>query len=700
MAEAALQKLEDHLNCPICLDTYTDPKQLQCHHVYCQKCLKKLVDRDQQGQLILTCPTCRQVTPVPANGVAGLQGAFQTSTLLDIVEEHKKASAKTEKVESESTSATACETATICCREHYGEEVGLYCATCEEPICLKCVVNNGPHHGHNTELLSDAFEKYKGEISASLEPMERQVTTINDALTKLDTRCREISDQQADTEANIHDTFTRLHEILDARKAKLLEQLHNITQRKLKSLATQRDQIETILIQLTSCLDYVKESFKTGSRKEVLMMKTNIVKQVNELTTTFQPDILKPSTEADVAFSTSANLPTLLQTCHNVFTPQDRVDPSKCHTLQKSLESITVGEKLSVILQAVNYKGISCEILIPSSECEIVSDITGYKTKVSIERQGPSQYEITCQPNVKGRHHLCVKMEGQHISGSPFTMEVTSPVEKLGTPILTIDRIDKPYGVAINQRGEIVVTEFGGDYVSIYSPSGEKLRSFGTSGFEQGQFENPAGVAVDSDGNILVADSENCRIQKFSADGEFLATVGTRGSGPHQFACPRGIAVNKTNNKVYVVDRDNARVQILNSDLTFYSTFGQRGSGEGQFNWPYGVTCDTSGNVYIADRNLRCIQVFTAEGKFLRVFSKVIIELEGLLDITTDINDLVYVTDEGHRLYVFNPRGELVTSFGKKGTERGKFDVPAGVAVDSSGVVYVCDHINWRVQLF
>ena len=39
MAEEAIKKLEEQLNCSICLDTFTDPKLLQCFHVYCRKCL-------------------------------------------------------------------------------------------------------------------------------------------------------------------------------------------------------------------------------------------------------------------------------------------------------------------------------------------------------------------------------------------------------------------------------------------------------------------------------------------------------------------------------------------------------------------------------------------------------------------------------------------------------------------------------------
>ena len=69
----------------------------------------------------------------------------------------------------------------------------------------------------------------------------------------------------------------------------------------------------------------------------------------------------------------------------------------------------------------------------------------------------------------------------------------------------------------------------------MFSPSGERLRSFGIQGSDQGQFQFPDGVAVDGEGNILVADCLNYRIQKFTAQGQFLTAVGSRGSGPLRF---------------------------------------------------------------------------------------------------------------------------------------------------------------------
>ena len=694
-------RVEEQLNCSICLDTYTDPKILQCFHVFCRQCLVPLGVRDQQGQLSLTCPTCRQVTPIPARGVAGLQSAFHINNLLEILEDSAR---KLENGSATPERATPTDLNPVNkashCFVHEDKELELYCETCGELICLKCVIKSGKHHSHDYEELNVAFEKYKEEITSSLEPMEKQVTTIKKALALIE-KCREeISDQQADMEDNIHVTFRQLQEVLTVREKELIEQLHKTTQGKLKGLAAKSDQIETTLAQLDSCLHFMRESIKAGNESDVVMMKTNTVHQVKELTTPFQPDTLKPNTEADLVFSALADLTAMCQSYGQVFT-SGLPDPSKCHTTGKGLEVAVVGEKSTAFLHAVSLKGKPCEEPIESLECELLSEITGTRASCNVERRGQSQYEISYQPTIKGRHHLHIKVKGQHVRGSPSSVAVKSPVEKLGTPILTLGGVREPSGVAINQRGEVVVTECDGHCVSVFSPNGEKLRSFGTRGSGQGQLEYPNGVAVDGEGNILVTDIDNHHIQKF---GHFLSAVGTCGSGPLQFSYPTGIAFNTSNNKVYVVDTWNCRVQVLNSDLTFSSTFGKQGSGKGQFDNPRGIACDSTGKVYVADTNNHSIQVFTAEGKFLRMFGRRGQgrgELASPYYVAVDTTGMVYVSeDDNDRVSVFTSEGQFVTSFGRWGEGPGEFRSPRGLAVDSNGVVYVCDYNNNRVQVF
>jgi DNA-binding beta-propeller fold protein YncE len=535
MAERVLKQLEEQLNCSICLDTYTDPKLLQCFHVYCRKCLVPLVNRDQQGKLGLPCPNCRQTTPNPDRGVAGLRPAFHINCLLEIkdsLQQHENSKPTDGKWASH-------------CLIHEGKVLELYCETCRELICSKCALRGGSHHDHEYEELDQAFEKYKVEIMSSSP------------------------------------------------------------------------------------------------------------------------------------------------------------DPSQCKV---NTRVATLGEKCTATLELVNFKGEPCKKIIEGLGCELLSEISSTRTRCSVERRGQSQYEISYEPTIKGRHQLHIKVQGQHIQGSPFSVAVKSPVEKLGTPILTLGGVKGPWGVAINQRGEVVVTESEGHRVSVFSWTGEKLLSFGKCGSVPGHFVFPREIAVDGEKNILVVDSWNQLLQKFTPECKHSSSVCITSSKHLQSSLPTGVAFNASNNKVYVGNTDNHHVQVLNSDLTFSGIIGKEGSGMGQFQSPHGIACDSTGQVYVADRDNHRVQVFTAEGSLLRMFGRRGQdrgELDLPVGVAIDTSDMVYVSEWGnHHVSVFTSEGQFVTSFGKVGKGPGELMNPCGLAVDNSGVVYVCDRDNNRVQCY
>ena len=245
----------------------------------------------------------------------------------------------------------------------------------------------------------------------------------------------------------------------------------------------------------------MRESLRTDNQADTLMMKRNTVQQVKELTTPFRQDSLEPSTEADVEFSTLADLMNMCRNYGQIVVPSSP-DPSKCYTTGSGVEAGAVGEESTFILHAFDFKGKPCKGQIESLECQLLSEIAGTRASVRAERKGQNQYAISYQPTIKGRHQLHIKVSSQHIKGSPFSVTVKSSVDTLGTPILTIRGVKRPLGVAVSQSGEVVVTENGSHCVSVFSPSGKKLRSFGTRGSGQGQFNSPKGVAVDGEGNI------------------------------------------------------------------------------------------------------------------------------------------------------------------------------------------------------
>ena len=159
-----------------------------------------------------------------------------------------------------------------------------------------------------------------------------------------------------------------------------------------------------------------------------------------------------------------------------------------------------------------------------------------------------------------------------------------------------------------------------------------------------GQFRYPNSVAVGS-GDVYVSDAGNERIQKFDSSGGFLLKWGSRCIMFTGAGC---------------VDPDGP---------------GPLELGDGQFNNPAAVAVDASGNVYISDTLNNRIQKFDSSGGFLLKWG----------------SRCVMFTGDG----CVDPDGPGPLQLGD-----GQFDPPQGVAVDSSGNVYVADWLNYRVQKF
>ena len=140
-------------------------------------------------------------------------------------------------------------------------------------------------------------------------------------------------------------------------------------------------------------------------------------------------------------------MPAVCRNYGQVFSPGSP-DPSRCHITGKGAEfTVQVGERSTAILQVINFEGKQCEEpMMESLECEIVSEIADTRRSCcsSVVGRAQGQYKISYQPTVKGKHQLHIKVQGQHVKGSPFRVAVKSPVERLGTPIRTIGGVEIP----------------------------------------------------------------------------------------------------------------------------------------------------------------------------------------------------------------------------------------------------------------
>ncbi|WP_088830362.1 fibronectin type III domain-containing protein [Paenibacillus tyrfis] len=277
-----------------------------------------------------------------------------------------------------------------------------------------------------------------------------------------------------------------------------------------------------------------------------------------------------------------------------------------------------------------------------------------------------------------------------------------------------------PNGVAADSKGNAYVADFGNHRIQKLDVStgvwSEWKKSSGGEGSALGEFDGPTDVAVDSSGNVYVSDFYNHRVQKLTvATGvwsEWKKSGGGAGSGPGEFNYPSGVTVDGDGN-VYVADSDNNRIQKLTAATGKWSEWkksdGKPGSSLGEFNYPTGVAVDRNGNVYVADMKNHRIQKLTVATGVWSEWKKSGGEGNGLgefaepyhLAVNGDGN--VYVADSN------NDRIQKLTAATGKWSEwkrrgggagggLGEFYSPLGVAVDSSGNVYVADSSNHRVQ--
>lgn len=232
------------------------------------------------------------------------------------------------------------------------------------------------------------------------------------------------------------------------------------------------------------------------------------------------------------------------------------------------------------------------------------------------------------------------------------------------------------------------------------------LLKWGEPGTAAGLFDRPVFVAVDDVGNVFVTDSGNHRVQKFNGDGEFLGGWGGLGPGDGQFNLPRGIAFFDGNeadpaNYIYVVDSLNNRVQKFTASGAFVTKWGSLGPGDGQFLVPSGVAVGPSGNVYVVDTHHHRVQKFSPTGAFLGTWGgngKADGQFLNAHGIAVDEAERVYVADSGYpsRVQVFSAGGAHLDTWTSFGTGTASAFTAPGVAVGPSGDVFVTDGSNYQ----
>ena len=471
------------------------------------------------------------------------------------------------------------------CSEH-DKTLKLFCFDCDRIICRDCTIID--HKEHKFEFLKKCAPESRKTLRDSLAPLQKVQDDIACAKKTLVTEHDKVATQEKEVCKSIEQSFDALKAVLEQRKTELVKKANKLAQEKKKSLTAQKEVFQAAQKEIQILMEFVERNIESTSDQDLMSIHTQLQTKMEEEEQRHRQLSLKTTATADIMFNTPST-DVIPKNLGSVF------DPSTPHLLYKSINDVIAGEVGSPVQVTLAAPTASLNDISADLKC-VVNPSSSVKCQV-IEN-GVGMYSIRFNPQVRGRHDLIVKVKNEEITGSPFRVFVKIPLSQLGRNVREIGGgLNRPWGIAINNKQQLVVAEWGGKKITIMERDGKKVQTI-----ECAEFREPRGVAIAVDGAIYVTDTGGQCLFKFNSKGKLLKTVCNELQTPY--------SVKIIQNQLYVVDKDRQLVKIFDMDCNVVGTIQIRECPN-----PMDITEGPDG-LYVAGSK---ISVYSHDGVFIHL---------------------------------------------------------------------------------
>lgn len=212
----------------------------------------------------------------------------------------------------------------------------------------------------------------------------------------------------------------------------------------------------------------------------------------------------------------------------------------------------------------------------------------------------------------------------------------------------------------------------------------------------------PSGVCCCTElhDTVVVTDVFNHCLRLIDYKGKFIEKVGREGRSGGQFKEPSAVAVDSSGH-IYVTERDNPRVQKFTSAGKYITKFGQKTLRGTQLSDPTAIAITSNGLIAVSDWDKNQIFFFSNGGKIVSIIAKENNFLKLPAGIAFNKVGHLLVADRGnHCVWELTMNGDLVRKIGSHGSNPGQLNFPYGIVVDDEDRIIVSESGNSRISVF
>ena len=317
------------------------------------------------------------------------------------------------------------------CAQHEGEILKMFCETCDEPICRDCAIID--HRDHKYKFIRDAFPVEKEKITKAVRETEFYVPVLKRAIEAAEKEVQETRDNFAEVSKEVNSFINEVIANCERRRDSLKLDLENLTSKKLKELNTAKESASSTLRCVESNIQIVKQTIGRANEVETLSAKNQMIDQLAAVR------------------STAA----VYNTCDFVHGSR-RVPKVLTVVFRQSFDSKAIDEMVRIGEPHENYilsmVGGELGVLYTTRATQTCNFILSpkhvpstnrrnYIIKVEISRgfvvsESPlvddnedGTYTFMFRPDNKktADYSIRIVINGKHIEGSPFTLQVKKP---------------------------------------------------------------------------------------------------------------------------------------------------------------------------------------------------------------------------------------------------------------------------------